>query len=79
MCYIQGHHHGTFDIQYWANTKDIYWGMTAGCLVDNKSLAMAYGKNNLSKPILGCGLVIEGFPILIPMVLNSNGRWIGSV
>ena len=77
MSYVQGHHHGTFDIQYWGNGKNIFWGMTSGCLVDNESLAFAYGKNNLAKPMLGCSIIRGGYPILIPMLLNNKGRWTG--
>lgn len=79
MCFVQGHHHGTFDIQYWANSLNLFWGMTAGCLVDKDSLAFAYGRNNLAKPILGCGLILNGYPKLIPMILDKKGNWIGKI
>lgn len=75
MNYVQGHHHGTFDIQYWANSQQLFWGVTSGCLIDRKSLAFAYGKNNLPKPILGCTIIEDGYPYLIPMKLKDNGRW----
>ncbi len=51
--------------------------MTVGCLVDSHSLAMAYNKNNLKRPVIGCGVIIDSIPQLIPMVLNKAGRWIG--
>jgi hypothetical protein len=79
MCYVQGHHHSTFDIQYWANSQELFWGVTSGCLIDKKSLAFAYGKNNLPKPILGCTVIIDGYPFLIPMKLKKNGRWLGKI
>jgi len=31
MNYVQGHHHSTFDCQYWANSEGIFWGVTSGC------------------------------------------------
>lgn len=77
--YVQGHHHGTFDIQYWNNGHKVYWGMTVGCLVDQDSLAFAYGKNNLHKPLLGCGIILDGSPKLIPMILDKHKRWNGKI
>lgn len=73
--FVQGHHHESFEIQYWGNPHALLFGMTVGCLVDNKSLAMAYNKNNLKRPVLGCGIIIDSIPQLIPMVLDSRGRW----
>lgn len=75
LSFVQGHHHEQFEIQYWGNPNALLFGMTVGCLVDNKALAMAYNKNNLKRPVVGCGLIIEGVPRLEPMVLNSKGRW----
>lgn len=76
MSFVQGHHHEHFEIAYWGNPNALLFGMTVGCLVDNKSLAMAYNKNNLKRPVIGCGMIIDSQPLLIPMVLNSKGRWV---
>lgn len=76
MSFVQGHHHESFEIQYWGNPNALLFGMTVGCLADGKSLAMAYSKNNLRRPIVGVAVIIDSRPILIPMVLNSKGRWI---
>ncbi len=75
--FLQGHHHESFEIQYWGNPNALLFGMTVGCLVDSHSLAMAYNKNNLKRPVIGCGVIIDSIPQLIPMVLNKAGRWIG--
>jgi hypothetical protein len=79
MSFVQGHHHETFEICYWGNPNALLFGMTVGCLVDNKSLAMAYNKNNLKRPVLGIGIIIDSIPHLIPMVLNKKGRWVGKL
>lgn len=76
-CFVQGHFHSKFEIKYWANSDKLFWGVTSGCLVDYKSLAFEYGKLILDKPILGVTIIIDGFPHLVPMVLNKQGRWIG--
>lgn len=77
--FVQGHHHESFEIQYWGNPHALLFGMTVGCLVDTKALSMAYNKNNLKRPVIGCAVIIDSIPQLIPMVLNSKGRWIGSL
>ena len=77
--FVQGHHHESFEIQYWGNPHALLFGMTVGCLVDPTSLAMAYNKNNLKRPVIGLGVIVDSIPQLIPMVLNSKGRWVGKL
>lgn len=72
-----GHNHSKFSIEYCASKDYLYWGATGGCLVDNKSYAYAYGKNFTKKPIVGCTVILEGRPMLIPMILDRGGNWIG--
>lgn len=72
-----GHNHSKFCIEYAASRDFLYWGATGGCLIDNESYAYAYGKGFPKKPIIGCTVILEGRPMLIPMVLNNAGRWIG--
>jgi hypothetical protein len=79
MSFCQGHHHESFDIQYWGNPNALLFGMTVGCLVDPHSLALAYNKNNLRRPVLGVGIIIEGIPQLIPMILGKNRKWVGKL
>jgi len=64
---IQGHFHGKFEITYHRGALNTRYSMFVGCLVDTKSLAMAYGRNNVVQPILGCGgIKSNGEPFLIP-------------
>lgn len=74
--FVQGHHHESFNIEYWGNPKALLFGMTVGCLVDPKSLAMAYNKNNLRRPVLGVAVIVDSIPMLIPMIVDGRGRWI---
>ncbi len=67
MSIVQGHYHSKAEIQWWCNdTGGRFFGATVGCLVDEHSLAMAYGKLVLDRPVLGAMVIIEGVPILIP-------------
>lgn len=79
MSFVQGHHHESFEICYWGNPNALLFGMTVGCLVDTKSLALAYNKNNLRRPVIGVGVIVDSIPHLVPMVLNSKGRWVGKL
>jgi hypothetical protein len=72
---VQGHYHSQFNIQYWSSPTGRRWSMHVGCLIDNSSLAFAYNKNTLPTPILGCGVIIDSQPILIPMTVDENNRW----
>lgn len=74
---VEGHEHGKFEIQYRASTDALYFSMITGCLIDHKALAFAYGKLFPKKPIIGCGMIIDSRPQLIPMVLDASGRWVG--
>ncbi len=75
VCYAQGHFHESFNIGYAGNPQSLLWGMACGCLVNNKSMAFAYNRTNLGRPVIGTGLVIDSLPMLAPMVLTSRGRW----
>ncbi len=77
MCAAAGHYHETFKVEYWGNPNGLYWAMQTGCLINDKAYAFNYNNCNLKRPIIGTGLIINSMPILEPMVLSSEGRWIG--
>ncbi len=64
---VIGHLHSLSNIRYLANSKDTIFGMTVGCLLKNDEYAFSYGKEMPRKPVLNCGVVLNGtLPILIP-------------
>lgn len=69
MSHVCGHFHESFGIRYWSNPTALYWGMNIGCLINDSSLAFAYNNTNLKRPIIGTGLIVDGYPILEPMPL----------
>jgi len=77
MCAVQGHYHESFKIDYWGNPTGLYWGMQIGCLIDDDTMAFNYNNVNIKRPIIGTGLIIDSMPVLEPMILDSEGRWIG--
>lgn len=68
---VQGHLHTQLYTDYLVGANFIVWGMQVGCGVNNKSYAMAYGKN-YKKPAIGCGVVLNKgtLPIAIPMKMS---------
>jgi hypothetical protein len=72
---VQGHFHTKFSIGYFSNPDALIWGMQVGCLINQKSMAFDYAKNFKSRFIVGCGMIIDGQPKLMPMVLDKDGRW----
>ena len=75
MCFVQGHFHTLLRIEYSATPEQLIWSAQVGCLIDDKSMAFAYNKANFNRPALGCLVIQDGLPILIPMDLNKNKRW----
>lgn len=79
MNFVQGHFHTEYCIGYSSTPDKLLWNMSVGCLIDDGSLAFAYNKTTLGRPIIGLGVIIEGQPELVPMILNNQGRWIGKL
>jgi len=76
---VQGHFHTEFNTTYCSSPSQLYWSMQVGCLIDDKSLAFHYNKTTAIRPIIGTGIVIEGQPMTLPMILDKKGRWIGEL
>ena len=78
MSYVAGHYHTQFNIQYFSTPIALNWAMQSGCLIDDHSLAFAYNKLSVGRPILGCSLIIDSQPKLVPMLLDRQGNWLGA-
>ncbi len=73
---VYGHWHSFAGITYSATERDLIWGFNTGCLIDPHALAFAYGKTFPNKPVLGCGIIIDGIPFFIPMNLGSRIEYV---
>lgn len=76
---VSGHIHNSFAIQYWANSERTFFAAQAGCLVDDTSLAMAYNKATVQRPLIGSLAILDGVPKQLPMFLDARGRWTGKL
>ncbi len=66
---VQGHFHAQFGIEFAANHERCIWGMQVGCGVLPGHPNMKYSKVYSARPILGCGVVINGNPYVERMHL----------
>ena len=57
---VQGHVHSSSGVGWSASYKDILFGMNVGCGIDIDAYAFAYGKDFAARPILSCGVVLDG-------------------
>jgi len=73
---VFGHYHSSAGINYLANKRRLVWAFNVGCLIDTHAYAFEYGRAFKNKPILGVGIVINGQPHYVPMILGADHRWI---
>jgi hypothetical protein len=71
---ICGHLHGQATIQYLNNGDKTCFGAVAGCLVDDKAYAFAYGTHSKDKPVVGVFILDDGTPRFIPFYVPKGGR-----
>lgn len=76
---VIGHLHADAGVLFWANSQVLLFGMNVGSGIDKDSYAFEYGKHMRKKPILSCGVVVDGNPVLVTMHLNKRGRWTGKL
>lgn len=74
---VRGHWHSRLNIEYVASHCDLRFGMTVGCGVDEDSYAFAYNKTFNAKFIISAGLVINGYPRVVPMPMDDEGNYLG--
>jgi Calcineurin-like phosphoesterase len=79
MSAVQGHFHEKAQINYISTPEKLMFDLHTGCLADDNSLALGYNKVNVKRPIVSVAVIIDGIPQIVPMVLNSKGRWIGKL
>lgn len=60
MSLVMGHTHTYAGVKYHCNPTSRIFGMNVGCGIDLRAYAFEYGKNFPVRPVLGCGIVIDG-------------------
>jgi predicted phosphodiesterase len=73
---VIGHVHSYAGCKWHANYKSVIFGLNAGCGIDCRAYAFAYGKTFAVRPVLGCGIVIDGeFATFIPMPCGPGEKY----
>lgn len=72
MSVVMGHCHSRAGIKWRANTDERFFAMDAGCGIDVKAYQFVYQENIVEKPILGCGVIVDGIPYYEIMPINDN-------
>ena len=68
---VCGHTHTNLSVNYDVNKFDRIFGMNVGCGIDINAYAFRYGMVFPKRPVLGCGIVIDGeIAIPVPMPLE---------
>lgn len=57
---VQGHFHAQGGIVWGANSHTAYFGLQTGCGTDPRSEYLNYSKIYARRPVLGCGIVLDG-------------------
>lgn len=70
---VIGYFHSQAGVRWWANPEFRVFGMSVGCGIDASRLQFEYGRRIIAKPILGCGVIINGRrAVFEPWLLKSR-------
>lgn len=73
---VMGHVHSYCGVKFHANEFSRIFGMNAGNGIDIDAYAMAYGRPFPIRPVLGCGVVIDGeLPYFEPMAIGVREKY----
>ena len=64
---VMGHVHSAAGVWHAQGYFDRVWGLSVGCLIDPDSPAFSYGRYHAARPVLGCGVIVDGVPQFVPM------------
>lgn len=79
MSLVCGHLHSKSNIHWWQNDYGHNFSMQVGCLIDDPHPAFDYNKCQAIRPVLTVGFIRNGIPMLIPMYVDQNNKWLGYV
>lgn len=73
---VIGHVHTFAGVKYHANPTSLIFGMNTGCGIDCKAYAFAYGRVFPVRPVLGCGIVLDGeAAMFVPMPCGRGEKY----
>lgn len=73
---VMGHTHTHAGVKWHANEYNRIFGLNVGCGIDCSHYAFNYGKHFATRPVLGCGIVLDGvWPYFEPMPIGKGERY----
>jgi predicted phosphodiesterase len=69
-----GHTHTHAGVKYHTNHTSRIFGLNVGCGIDTKAYAFEYGRDFVTKPTLGCGIVVDGIQAYFEPMLIGKGE-----
>ena len=70
---VIGHIHSWGGVKFHCNSRDRIFGMNVGCGLSISEYTFAYAKPFPIRPVLGCGVVIDGrWPYFEPMAMGKG-------
>lgn len=72
---VIGHTHTNAGVNYHTNADSRIFGMNVGCGIDTHAYAFAYARDFADRPVLGCGVVLDGLAIFIPMECSAGEKY----
>lgn len=69
-----GHVHCFAGVKWHANPFDNIFGMNVGCGIDIRAYSFAYGRDFPVRPILGCGIIIDGWNAIFEPMRCGQGE-----
>jgi hypothetical protein len=76
---VAGHWHSKSGVVYAQTSFRRMFGMQLGCLIQADHAAFSYNRQDIKRPLLNVGKIVDGEPAILSMNLNSEGRWTGEV
>lgn len=59
---VLGHNHSRAGVKWRANPRRRFFAMDVGCGIDVKAWQFVYGRDYTDRPILACGVILDGIP-----------------
>ena len=73
---VMGHIHSFPGVKYHANDSSLIFGLNVGCGIDATSYAANYQRQYATRPVLGCGVVLDGHAaFFVPMDLGPKSKY----
>jgi predicted phosphodiesterase len=69
---VMGHCHSAGGIKWLVNPYRRVFGMDVGTGIDVRAYQFAYGKHTVRKPMVSCGVVLDGMPYHEPMPCSDG-------